>query len=142
MWPKHADMCPKSTEYVAETRGICVRTHKYVAKTRGICVRKAQNMWPNDLWPSFALPRQQWLSDIKLIQIRVFFQLLIPSCKANQALKFSHNSQTPVYNHHHIDSLCSCHFGLAYLGSSLLNLDLEFLFLFSSFFVIFFFNDH
>jgi hypothetical protein len=31
---------------------------------------------------------------------------------------------------------------LAYLGSSLLNLDLEFLFLFSSFFVIFFFNDH
>jgi hypothetical protein len=51
MWPKHADlrnMCPKSTEYVAETRKICVR--------------KAQNMWPKDLWLNFALPVHEYVN--------------------------------------------------------------------------------
>ncbi len=47
MWPKHADMCPKSIEYVAETRGYVSEKHKmwpkhaeYVSEKHRICGRK------------------------------------------------------------------------------------------------------
>jgi hypothetical protein len=42
-------LSPKNTEYVAEKHRICGRNTR-------ITVQKAQNMWPKDLWPNFALP--------------------------------------------------------------------------------------
>ncbi len=63
-------MWPKSTEYVAETRG-------YV-----ICVRKAQtNMWPKDLWPHL------YISDLSSLLCYTWFAYQLEKMKTDPSQK-------------------------------------------------------
>jgi hypothetical protein len=63
---KQKNMWPKSMEYVAKTRGYVSEKLRICGQNTRICVRKAQNMWPKDLWPRFALRQEELQSAAKI----------------------------------------------------------------------------